>query len=259
MMPLVWQQAFLGLLQGLTEFVPISSSGHLAIARAYLGMDPERNLATVAILHLGTLVSLTFCRGKDLMEVVVSKSPFRNIEFHALLVTSLTTGLIYAGFRSFFDDAFSTPRIAGVGLVFTAFLLVYAELRKAKAPRHLRHTRFFDWIMLGVLQAFAILPGVSRSGATIAGGLLVGLDRKESVRFAFLLAFPPIVMGAILHGNEILSFIKSNPLPSAVGFLVSLVTGIFAIKFMFQFVPKRRLEPFALYCLILGIVAALSR
>ena len=192
------------------------------------------------------------------MAVVGSKNPFRNIEFHALSVTTITTALIYVMFRSFFDEAFTTTRTAGVGLVFTAFLLVYAEMRRGDAPRGLRHTRFFDWVLVGMLQALAILPGVSRAGATIAGGLLVGLGRRESVRFAFLLAFPPILMGSLLHGREILAFIQLHPVAAATGFAVAMATGVLAIRFMLSYVPKRRLEPFALYCLVLGVVAALS-
>lgn len=252
-----WHLPFLGLLQGITEFVPISSSGHLTLARELLGLDPERNLEAAVLLHAGTLLALLVTHGKDFMALITSKSAFRQVEFRAVLFTTITTAAIYFSGAEFFDLAFKSTVFVGLGLVFTAFLLVYAELRSPEAPRALRHTGVVDWVLVGLLQALAIIPGVSRAGATISGSLLVGLERKEAVRFAFLLAIPAI-LGAVLTTiaeGDLLAFVVARPAQSAGGFVVSFLAGLLAIRFMLNFVPKRRLDAFAIYCLVLGLFA----
>jgi len=251
------EHLILGLIQGVTEFLPISSTGHLVLIRDFFGINPESNTAILTILHLGTLSSLLVVNGKKLGQMILSKHPFKNIEFHALFITSLATVLFYLSFENLFESSFRDAGSVAIGLVFTAFILVYAELRKSKSFKNLRHTTFLDWIAIGLLQAIAIIPGVSRSGATIAGGLLIGMNRYESVKFSFLLSIPVIIGASLLKLENINSYISINPGPSLAGFLISFVSGIWAMKFMLNYVKNNKLEPFAIYCLVLGFISVI--
>ncbi|MBG97959.1 undecaprenyl-diphosphatase [bacterium] len=251
------EHLILGLIQGITEFLPISSTGHLVLIRNFFGINPESNSAILTILHLGTLSSLLVVEGKNLTKMILSKHPFRNIEFHAIFITTLATLIFYLSFQNLFESSFQDAGSVAIGLVFTAFILVYAELRKSKSFKNLRHTTFLDWIAIGFLQAVAIIPGVSRSGATIAGGLLIGMNRYDSVKFSFMLSIPVILGATLIKLENIESYITANPGPAILGFLTAFTFGIWAMKFMLNYVKKNKLEPFAIYCLILGFLSIL--
>ncbi|MCH7493564.1 undecaprenyl-diphosphate phosphatase [bacterium] len=252
-----WHYLFLSLLQGITEFVPISASGHLTLARALLGLDSGRDLAVVATAHAGTLGALLATHGKDFGRLVSSNSPFRQAELRAVMFTTITTAVIYFSAGDFFANLFAAPTFVGIGLVFTAFILVYAELRRPETVRALRHTRFTDWMLVGILQAISLIPGGSRMAATISGGLLIGLDRKESVRFALLLGVPAIIwalVAALALGN-LPALFGATPYLAASVLLLSFASGWLAIRFIVSYVPRHRLDPFAIYCLVLGVFA----
>lgn len=250
-----WHYLFLSLLHGVTEFVPISATGHLTLARSLLTLDPSSYLA--ASLHAGTLGALLATHGRDFGRLVMSNSPFRQAELRAVLFTSITTAVLYFSSGGFFPTVFSAPKFVGIGLVFTAFLLIYAELRRPETERALRHTRLTDWVFVGVLQAISFIPGGSRVGATLAGGLLVGLERAESVRFALLLGV--VTSFAALVGSlaqaDVAALFAGTPFLVVGSALLSFASGWLAIRFLLSYVPRHRLDPFAIYCLVLGIFA----
>ena len=258
----------LGIVQGATEFLPVSSSGHLVLVPWWFGFDKPPLMFDV-VVHLGTLMAVLVYFWRDWLTLLqAGKHALRNRTLQdpdarlLLLIVLGTAPAALAGLflESVFEAAFAEPRAAALFLLLTAGLLTLSE-RLHTAGRPLSDLRIPDALLVGSAQAFAIFPGVSRSGSTIAAGMLRGLSRPVAARFSFLLATPIIIgagakqvldvlTGDVTLGNELIG-------PLIVGFLVAAVVGFFSIWFLMRLLQSRRLYGFAAYCAAFGTVSLL--
>lgn len=250
----------LGIVQGITEFLPVSSTGHLILAHAVLGSDfsasPAFDLAFDAILHLATALAVTVYFFKDILLLVqtvlrkLARLPVDERDF--TLVKALIIGTIPAvvlGFllESTMESLFRNPVLVACVLISGSFLFMYAEyVYQKRPPKNMLTVK--TGFKIGLFQSLALIPGMSRSGSTIAGGMILGLTRSEAARFSFLLALP-VILGA--GAKKILDLLSSNAevtwLPIIVGAVVAFVVGLCAIHFMITFVRKHTLWPFIWY------------
>ncbi len=245
--------ALLGLVQGLTEFLPISSSGHLAVLEHLLGVHAEYALTFPIVLHVATLLSIVVVFYRDLWELVVHWRRHLNY-WVALLISALPAGIVGVLWHDEIEHVFAHNLwvVAG-GFALTALLLFIAP--KAEGERPLTPWRAF---VMGLGQALALLPGVSRSGATITTGLLQKMDAAAVVRFAFLMSLIPIGGALLLEiwkGN-LSAAASESPGALAVGFITAFVSGVLACRWMIRLVTLRRLWPFAVYCLFMAFLTA---
>ena len=253
----------LGIIQGLTEFLPVSSSGHLEIAKAILGEGKvgEESLLMTVVLHFATALSTIIIFRKDLIEIFSGLFQFKNNEafqFSLKIVLSMIPATLVGVFfndeiEALFGGALT---LVGVMLLLTGLLLFMAD--KAKASE--KNVGIKDAILIGISQAIAILPGISRSGATISTSVLLGIDKEKSARFSFLMVVP-LIFGKmakdILSGG--ISTTDTNFLPLIIGFIFAFFTGMFACKWMIKLVKNSQLKYFAYYCFAIGsIVIATS-
>ena len=249
----------LGILQGLTEFLPVSSSGHLVVANAIfqaLGSQPVRDLVEVEIvLHLGTLLAVLVYYRREIMRLFTSDRRVVPLLVLGTIPAAIIGIYLKKGLPAATSDlVLANPLVAGLCFPLTAALLWWAAHR-APGDKHYTQLTWAETLKIGALQAFALLPGISRSGATIVGGLGVGLQRESAATFAFLLAIPAIAGGGFL---EMLEAFKDGttgtPLPIlAAGFVASFVVGLGALALLIQFVRRGRLALFAYYLVPLGI------
>ncbi len=244
----ILQAAFLGILQGATEFLPVSSSGHLVIAQHFLPDVAKQPVTLDIILHLGTLFALCIYFFKDLKNMLFAPKIAM-----PLVVATLATVMVAFPFRHYIESAFSSPQLASLILIFTGLLLFIA----AKVKRNYRQSvGIRDAIYIGLSQALATLPGVSRSGTTIAFGIYLGLKGETSCRFSFLMAIPAIFGAGLLELKGISSVPHTLFLPYLVGFICSFLIGLWAIKFLLKMLIKsqKKLSYFAYYCWVTGLV-----
>lgn len=251
----IWQAVLLGLVQGLTEFLPVSSSGHLVLTQHILGLDLESVTFEVAV-HLGTLVAVLVYFRRDLTTVIVDffrGGPGRKVGL-LILLALVPTGIIGVGFKDFFEMLFAAPRWAAAALLVTSALLVAAEkVRQGDRPL-MKGMKWTDALLIGTIQGFAIIPGISRSGSTIAAGLFAGLSRDAAARFSFLLAIPAILGAAVLHMKDFTTIPSGMIVPFIVGFIASALSGYVAIYWLLKVLTKGRLYGFAIYTALVGIL-----
>lgn len=264
----------LGLVQGLAEFLPISSSGHLTILQHFFGIESEGVLVFTVLLHLGTLVAVfvvywrdivalcaelgrvirDLCTGKGLQ---ASKNETRRLGV-MIIVATIPTALIGLLFNDLFERFYTNLLYVGIGLIITGTLL-FAAQRVGTANRQVMEMNYRNAVFIGIMQGVAITPGISRSGSTLFGGLLTGLDREFAVRFAFLISIPSILGSFIMELPEAIELgSKGVPMgPVFVGMLVAAVSGFLAIKAMIRVVVAKKLAIFSWYTWILGGVVLL--
>lgn len=265
------QAIVLGIVQGLTEFLPISSSGHLILFPFYMGwkINGSENIPFYVIVHVGTLVAVLAYFRRDVkllltafyrstVERKIGDDPHRRLAWF-LIIGTLPAGIIYIVLNKILKEALETPMLVGIFLIITGFLLVVSE-RIGKRGVSIRDMRMADAIFVGIAQGFAILPGISRSGSTIAAGLFRGLTREEAARFSFLLSIPVIIAGTL---EEFLDLAKgfshsTEAIILVAGFLTAAITGYLAIKYFIEFLKKYSLNAFALYCFALGAVTVIA-
>ncbi len=255
-----WLEALiLGLVQGLTEFLPVSSSGHLEITKVIFGDNsaPEESMLMTVVLHAATALSTIVIFRKDIAEIFKGLFQFRwNDEFiFSLKIVVSMIPAVFVGvlLESEIEQLFDKQIVlVGTMLIVTAILLYFAD----KAKNTTKNVGYGHAIIIGIAQAIAILPGVSRSGATISTSVLLGIDRAKAARFSFLMVVP-LILGKmakdILSGEIMSSSIDIAPL--SIGFAASFLTGLLACTWMIQIVKRSKLTYFAAYCLIVGIVA----
>ena len=252
------QAIILGVVQGLTEFLPVSSSGHLQLANEILGTDlnPESNLTFSLTLHAATVLSTVVILWTEIWKLIkgVFSRTFTAEQAYVLkiIISMIPVGIVGLFFKDYIEAAFSSIAVVGVMLLVTAALLTFAYYAK---PRQKESLSYRDAFIIGLAQAVAVLPGLSRSGSTIATGLLLG-NKKESVaQFSFLMVLPPIL------GNALLDCLKGDfgggveTLPLVAGFVTAFITGCIACKWMIDIVKRGKLIWFAIYCAIAGVVA----
>lgn len=244
----VLQAFILGMVQGLTEFLPVSSSGHLVIFQHLFGLE-EAPLAFDVLLHIGTLVAVFITFWDDIVSII--KRPFDRLTF-LILVGIIPAGLAGYFLEDYVSMAFESLLVVGIGLIFTGAILKISEnyANNRILIKQAEETSFKDAVFIGIMQALAILPGISRSGSTIAAGLFAGLDRDFAARFSFLLSIPVILGAGVLQLKD-LSYSSTqvaNLLPYGVGFVSSILFGYFAIKVVLRLVRRGRLSVFSYYC-----------
>ena len=242
--------ALWGFVQGLTEFLPISSSGHLVLIPALLDIEGP-DLATSAILHLGTLAALLWFYRRDLWRVVSApRAPESRTIIMLLVIGTIPAAIVGLTLDTPIEVIFNEPWIVAVSLMITGAVLALASLLP-QGTRVVGEGNWRDALTVGVAQAFALLPGISRSGMTITGGLAGGFSRIESARYAFLLGIPAIA-GA--GGREMLRLIDRGGFEPEllVGMVVAAVTGYAAIALLIKLIQRVGLLPFAAYCLLFG-------
>ena len=247
----VTQAAILGLVQGLTEFLPISSSGHLVIAQHFLHIN-EGGLFFDILLHCGTLAAVVAAYWQDLLHLL--KKPFQKYTY-LIIMGTIPTGIIGLAFKDTFEKLFSSVTTVGYMLLITGIILMIAEFISRTM---MNSTKFNYWqsFIIGIGQGMAITPGISRSGTTIAVGLLVGLERIEAARFSFLLSIPAILGASVIEAKDIVwtqSLGSDLILPYAVGVIVAAVSGYLAIKLLLDILNRGKLYYFSFYCWLLGL------
>ena len=256
-----WIQALiLGLVQGLTEYLPVSSSGHLTILSNFFGIDGADNLQFTVAVHVATVLSTLVILWKEIDWILKGLFKFKmNDETKYALnivVSMIPVGIVGVFFKDKVEEAFGAGLlIVGVMLIVTSVLLIFSYYAK---PRVKEHISLWDAFVIGVAQACAVLPGLSRSGSTIATGLMLGDKKEKLAQFSFLMVIPPILGEALLDvlkamkGDEVVSD-SIGLFPMIVGFVAAFLSGCFACKLMINLVKKGKLVYFGIYCAIIGV------
>ena len=249
----------LGIIQGLTEFLPVSSSGHLELGKAILGDHsiPEESLMFTVVLHFATALSTIVVFRKDIFYILKGLLTFKwndDTQFIAKIVVSMIPAVVVGLFFEEQMEQLFGGKILLVGcmLIVTAILLFLAD----KAKDTDKKVSFKNALVIGISQAIAILPGISRSGATISTSVLLGNDKTKAARFSFLMVVPLIfgkIAKDVLSGE--LTYESHNFTSLAIGFIVAFVAGLFACTWMISIVKKSKLSYFALYCILVGLTA----
>ncbi|QDT32678.1 undecaprenyl-diphosphate phosphatase [Thalassoglobus polymorphus] len=248
-----WEVIILGIVQGIAEFLPISSSGHLVILESLLGGDLE-NLELNITLHFGTLLSILVVFRKDLLPVLSNFKLMTSIVIATLPV--VVTGLLL---KSKFEAASSHAIYAGFGLLITSMLL-FVTPRIDVGERQLSEIRYRDAFVIGLFQAIAPMPGISRSGSTIVGALLMGVKREAAASFSFYIAVPALLGATILTLKDLLEEGSAGtPLTTiAIGTFFAFIVGVAALKLLLKLVAAGKLAMFGFYCLALGSIVIAS-
>jgi len=240
-------QAFLlAIVQGITEWLPISSSAHLAILQKLMGISPP--VAFDVALHVGTLISVLIYFREDLISLINKKEMIAYIIF-----ASVPTAIIGFAFHDFFASFFSDVRLVGAALLVTGTFLYLTKFS--------RESRMLDSksaFVIGIAQGIAVAPGISRSGATIGTGMLLGIKGEAAARFSFLISIPAIVGAAFFELRKVpLQFIDAGPM--LFGMVIAAIVGYAAIVFLFRIIQKGNFSAFAYYCWFIGIAALVWR
>lgn len=249
----------LGIIQGLTEFLPVSSSGHLELGKAILGDNsvPQESLLFTVVLHFATALSTLVIFRKDVLEILKGLFQFKwneESQFSVKIILSMIPAVFVGLFFEKELESFFGGNIGFVGgmLIITAILLYFAD----KAKNTTKKVTFGSALIIGISQAIATLPGISRSGATISTSVLLGVDKTKAARFSFLMVVPLIFgkMGKDLFSGE-LSFSGDQIIPMSAGFIAAFIAGLAACTWMIQLVKKSKLSYFSIYCLCVGLIA----
>lgn len=264
-----WLQAvLLGILQGLTEFLPVSSSGHLAILSHFFGLSGEESLTFTVVLHLATVCSTLVVLWKEIVWIfhdVFSRQSWRSYNSLnegtryaiKLVISMIPVAIVGLFFKDVVENAFGSGLLlVGIMLLVTAALLAFSYFAK---PRQREHLSGWHAFIIGIGQALAVLPGLSRSGTTVATGLLLGNRKEKLAQFSFLMVIVPVLGEALLNVKEIFeqgfsSAMNGISLTSIItGFLAAFITGCLACKWMINIVKKGKLIWFSVYCAIAGL------
>ncbi|MDR7071240.1 undecaprenyl-diphosphate phosphatase [Fictibacillus barbaricus] len=248
-----WFQAIiLGIVQGLTEFLPVSSTGHLLLGRKLFDLD-EAGLFLDSMLHIGTLLAVMTVYGKEILEVL--KKPFGRTGI-LLIAGTIPTAAIGLLFKDFFEEISKTGITVGWEFLVTGLLLWWADSFKRNGYKRVDEISIRDAIIIGTFQGAAILPAVSRSGLTIAAALFCKIDKKAAAYFSFLLSIPSIAGGVVLQSKDL--FTGSAPVVSfevlALGTVASALFGYIAVKWMIKLLQTGTLKGFAIYVWLVGLV-----
>jgi len=254
-----WLEALiLGLVQGLSEFLPISSSGHLEIGKEVLNVTAKNNITFTVVVHGATVLSTIIVFWKDIVGIFKGLFEFKwneSTQYSLKIIISLIPVLIVGLFFADEVESFFGGKILFVGwmLLITAALLAFTYYAKPRA----KSISYRDSFIIGVVQAIAVLPGISRSGSTIATGLLLGNQKEGVAKFSFLMVLVPIIGGNLkeMLAGGVAGESPIGTLPLIVGFLAAFISGLLACKWMVSIVKKGKLIYFALYCFIVGGIA----
>lgn len=259
-----WEALILGVIQGLTEFLPVSSSGHLEIGQALLGTAGEENLTFAIVVHAATVLSTLVILWKEVARLF--RGTFTTTKWNAekdyvakIFLSMVPVFIIGMFFKDEVEGFFGNGLlIVGICLIITALLLWLSEFLTKRMHREGHEVTYRDAFIIGCAQAIAVLPGLSRSGTTIATGLLCGVKKESVAQFSFLMVLIPILGEAFLSLLELLQNDLQTTigwLPLTVGFVAAFATGCLACRFMINIVRRQKLIYFAIYCLCAGIFA----
>lgn len=258
----------LGIIQGFTEFLPVSSSGHLTIASTLFGLSGEENLTFTVIVHIATVLSTLVILSKEIIWIIKDLFTKQNYRCYSqlnqgtkftinILVSMIPVGIVGVFFKDYIENIFSNGLlIVGIMLILTAVLLAFAYFSK---PKQKENISVVDALIIGIGQALAVMPGLSRSGTTIATGLINGNQKEQLAQFSFIMVIPPVLGEALL---DILKISKEgfdnamngiSPVAIVIGFLSAFICGCIACKFMINVVKKGKLIYFAYYCVAAGL------
>jgi undecaprenyl-diphosphatase len=252
----------LGIVQGATEFLPISSSGHLVLVPWLLGWS-EPGLAFSAFLHWGTLLAVLVFFRRDLYQLLMAwlasirDKSLEDQEVRVawwIIIATIPAAIIGLAFHDFFESLFNTPRIVACFLLLTGLILAISE-RLGTQSQSAHEMQWYDALMVGLAQAVAITPGISRSGATIGAGLLRRVTRASSTRFSLLLMVPAIFGAGILSSLDLAreGFFGSGWIVLTIGFFSAAISGYLAIRWLVTYVARHPLTVFAIYCTAVGV------
>jgi len=263
------QAIILGMIQGLTEFLPVSSSAHLVLVPQLLGV--KSNLAFDTLLHLGTLIAVVSYFWSDVIAIIKSffssmadlarkrflkeirEDSFKRLSW-LVIIGTIPAALMGVLLKSQFESLFNSVTAVGFFLLITGFILWGAE-RMPKGDKKVKQITFTNSLLVGIAQGCAIAPGISRSGATIATGLFLGFDRELAARYSFLLSIPAILGAALVQVKDLITGFDVNTGIYIAGVLSSIIFGYLAIKFLMGYIKKRSLIIFAYYCWIVGALS----
>jgi undecaprenyl-diphosphatase len=239
----------LGVIQGLTEFLPVSSSGHLVLFQSLL--DLPHSIAFDVVVHLATALAVVVYFWRDIIDLFVSKRKM----LWLLLLGTVFTGILGLGFKDFFESLFSSVLAVGFFLILTGVIIVLAEWL-GKGRRGLREMNIWDAILIGLAQGCAIAPGLSRSGTTISASLARNIDRNLAARFSFLLAIPAIAGAGLIQFKAIIKAgtVGIGVWPLILGFAAAFISGWIAIKIFMSIIQRTSIRVFAYYCFGVGTI-----
>ena len=247
----ILQALILGLVQGITEWLPISSSGHLAITHKLMNIAPSA--AFDVTLHFGTLLAVAVIYWRDFWEMIKAtirldaKSPSGKMAINIVIATIPAAVLGYL-FSDFFESLFSNFMAIGIALIITSAFLFFASMAKGRNEVGIKEA-----IIIGLAQAASIIPGLSRSGSTMSAGMLSGVDKNKAVQFSFLISFP-ITLGASLYELKKSGLLELDPMPTIAGISAAFIAGYLSIKLLVRLVKQSKLQYFAYYCFLLGLL-----
>ena len=265
----IFQGILIGIVQGLTEFLPVSSSAHLVFIQNILGV--ESSLAFDTFLHLGTLIAVVWFFKVDIYKMIRSwwlsigdliqgrfrqgflEDPYKRLAWYVILAT-IPVALVGVLFEDAVDSLFAGALYVPAFFLFVTGTILYLSQRLPSGNVNFDTISKKEALFMGLGQACAILPGLSRSGTTIAAGLTIGLNKDFAAKFSFILSIPAILGAFILQVKDIGSAVDANFLPIILGFIASIIAGYMAIRWMLDLIENRSLDIFAYYCWVIGIV-----
>ncbi|WP_354699120.1 Undecaprenyl-diphosphatase [Paraconexibacter sp. AEG42_29] len=263
-----FQAILLGIVQGLTEFLPISSTGHLRIIPAFFGWE-DPGAAFTAVTQLGTVLAILIYFRQDLWRIVTATSKsvrgerWRSADLDAkigwyIIIGTIPIGICGLAFRSVIEDGARSLYVIGIALIVFSFVILRAEAA-GKQERKIEDITARDGLMIGVFQAIALIPGVSRSGATISGGLLLGFNRADAARYSFLLSIPAVVLSGLLQLKDIGDDSGANAgvAPTVIATVLAFAVGYATIEFMLRFVTRHSIGVFCGYRVAMGALVLL--
>lgn len=263
------QAIIIGIVQGLTEFLPVSSSAHLIFVQNALGV--QSSLAFDVFLHLGSLIAVLWFFRADIIRMIQAfllsigdiiqhrfrqglySDPYKRLVWYVIVAT-IPVGLVGVLFESQVDSLFAGALYVPAFFLFVTGTILYLSQRMNSGEVDLENLSLKESIFMGLGQACAILPGLSRSGTTIAAGLVIGLDKEFAAKFSFILSIPAILGAFVVQLKDIGAVADFNILAVLFGFLAALISGYLAIKWLIELIQKRSLDVFAYYCWIVGII-----
>ena len=269
----ILKSALLGFIQGLTEFLPVSSSGHLAILHKVTGLETESNLFFDITLHFATLMAVIFFYRNTIKDIIkggfygasnlfkgvgIKKSFFETKDarfFSLIIIGSIPTAIIGLTFKDVVEEFATNLLYVGIALLVTAILLILFELKR-RAFKKVDQISIVDSIIIGIVQGIAIIPGISRSGSTIATAKFLSIDKETATTYSFLLSLPAIGGAFILGLKDVIGTDFSvEPFVIGIGFVTAMFTGYFSLKLLVWMIKKSSMYYFAVYCIGLAIFA----
>ena len=245
----IFNYILIGIIQGITEFLPISSSGHIVLFGSFFELD---NLLLISIVaHIGTLFAVLFCYRKRLYQIV--KHPIKDKTFLHLVISTIPTIIIFLLFNKFFEDNFTIKSLIW-GFLISAILLIIADFKKVSKQQRTKSSALY----MGLSQGLALLPGISRSGSTLTCGLLVGVNKSETLDFSFLMSIPIIIASAVYESFKLFTCqITINWLGIFIVMITSFICGIISIKLMLKTIKNNKLYYFSIYLIILSLILSI--